>query len=259
MTLPRNILGSDDPFGRVRHSRVLPAYSARFPRNRPRSWGDELPRRPRAARFPLRYSDRRAAGAPAGPAASRPPSEVKAIYVNAWAFGGKRFYDLVRLADQTEVNAFVIDVKDDTGYLTYRSEVPTAIEIGANTQRRAPRRAEAASGAPRTRHPSHRPHRRGQGSAAGIAEAGLVGPARERRPLARPPRLRLGGRLQRLGLGLRLAARRRGRPDRLRRGAVRLRAVPRRAGVPAGSRGFSRTPRGRDETPGRGSQPQAAR
>jgi hypothetical protein len=32
----------------------------------------------------------------------------------------------------------VIDVKDDTGYLTYRSEVPTAIEIGANTQRRAP-------------------------------------------------------------------------------------------------------------------------
>ena len=32
----------------------------------------------------------------------------------------------------------MIDVKDDTGYLTYRSEVPTAIEIGANTQRRAP-------------------------------------------------------------------------------------------------------------------------
>jgi hypothetical protein len=68
----------------------------------------------------------------------KPPAEVRAIYVNAWAFGGKRFYDLVRLADQTEINAFVIDVKDDTGYLTYRSEVPTAIEIGANTQRRAP-------------------------------------------------------------------------------------------------------------------------
>ena len=30
-----------------------------------------------------------------------------------------------------------MDVKDDTGYLTYRSEVPTAIEIGANTQLRA--------------------------------------------------------------------------------------------------------------------------
>ena len=51
-----------------------------------------------------------------------PPAQVRAIYVNAWAFGGQRFYDLVRLADRTEINAFVIDVKDDTGYLTYRSE-----------------------------------------------------------------------------------------------------------------------------------------
>ena len=30
-----------------------------------------------------------------------------------------------------------MDVKDDTGYLTYRSEVPTAVEIGANGQLRA--------------------------------------------------------------------------------------------------------------------------
>ena len=62
---------------------------------------------------------------------------MRAIYVNAWAFGGKRFHELVRLADRTEVNAFVVDVKDDTGYLTYRSEVPTAIQIGANQQLRA--------------------------------------------------------------------------------------------------------------------------
>ena len=31
----------------------------------------------------------------------------------------------------------MIDVKDDTGYLTYRSTVPTAIQIGANQQLRA--------------------------------------------------------------------------------------------------------------------------
>ena len=62
---------------------------------------------------------------------------MRAIYVNAWAFGGKRFHELVRLADRTEINAFVVDVKDDTGYLTYRSEVPTAIQIGANQQLRA--------------------------------------------------------------------------------------------------------------------------
>jgi hypothetical protein len=42
------------------------------------------------------------------------------------------------MAETTEVNALVIDVKDDTGYLTYRSAVPTAIEIGANARVRAP-------------------------------------------------------------------------------------------------------------------------
>lgn len=69
--------------------------------------------------------------------AAPPPAPVRAIYVNAWAFGTQRFYQLVQLAETTELNAFVIDVKDDTGYLTYRSEVPVAIEIGANTQLRA--------------------------------------------------------------------------------------------------------------------------
>jgi hypothetical protein len=63
---------------------------------------------------------------------------VHGIYINAWAFGTRRFYDLVQLAESTEVNAFVIDVKDDTGYLTYRSAVATALEIGANGQLRAP-------------------------------------------------------------------------------------------------------------------------
>ena len=62
---------------------------------------------------------------------------VRAIYVNAWAFGTKKFYQLVHLAETTEVNALVIDVKDDTGYLTYRSNVPVAVEIGANSQPRA--------------------------------------------------------------------------------------------------------------------------
>ncbi len=71
------------------------------------------------------------------PPLRRPPQHVRALYVNAWAFGGQRFRDLVRLADSTEVNSFVIDVKDDTGYLTYRSTVPTAVAIGANAQLRA--------------------------------------------------------------------------------------------------------------------------
>jgi hypothetical protein len=60
------------------------------------------------------------------------PRTVKALYVNAWAFGSPKLWQLVRLADSTEVNAFVIDVKDDTGCMLYPSAVPTAQEIGAN-------------------------------------------------------------------------------------------------------------------------------
>jgi hypothetical protein len=57
---------------------------------------------------------------------------VRGLYLNGWVFSSSRFADLLRLADSTEINTFVIDVKDDTGYLTYRSSVPVAVEIGAN-------------------------------------------------------------------------------------------------------------------------------
>jgi hypothetical protein len=61
-----------------------------------------------------------------------PTANIKALYVNAWAFGSPKLWQLVRLADETEINAFVIDVKDDTGCLLYPSTVPTAEQIGAN-------------------------------------------------------------------------------------------------------------------------------
>jgi hypothetical protein len=56
---------------------------------------------------------------------------IKAIYINAWAFGSPKLAHLVRLADSTEINGFVVDVKDDTGCLLYPSEVKVAQEIGA--------------------------------------------------------------------------------------------------------------------------------
>jgi hypothetical protein len=56
---------------------------------------------------------------------------IKALYVNAWAFGGSKLWQLVSLADSTEINSFVIDVKDDTGCLLYPSEVKVAQDIGA--------------------------------------------------------------------------------------------------------------------------------
>src|SRR5438093_1231899 len=64
-------------------------------------------------------------------------SAIKGLYVNAWAFGSPKLWHLVRLADETEINAFVVDVKDDTGCLLYPSAVPTAQQIGANACTRA--------------------------------------------------------------------------------------------------------------------------
>src|SRR2546430_6050725 len=61
------------------------------------------------------------------------PRTVKALYVNAWAFGSNKLWQLVRLADSTEINALVVDVKDDTGCLLYPSQVRVAVEIGANS------------------------------------------------------------------------------------------------------------------------------
>ena len=96
------------------------------------SWGDELP-----VPTPMPFAARPDTTAWPAPPALAVPSPVRALYVNAWAFGTQRFGRLLDLVSGTEVNSLVIDVKDDTGYLTYRSEVQTAIEIGANTQLRA--------------------------------------------------------------------------------------------------------------------------
>jgi hypothetical protein len=66
------------------------------------------------------------------PPPGEPPAAVRALYMNAWIFSSDRFFDLLALADTTEINAFVIDVKDVRGFITYRSSIPIAVEIGAN-------------------------------------------------------------------------------------------------------------------------------
>jgi hypothetical protein len=65
------------------------------------------------------------------PLVPRPPV-VRGLYVNRWAAVGKRMWDLIDVAKRTEVNALVLDVKDDRGYLLYRSSVPLARAIGAD-------------------------------------------------------------------------------------------------------------------------------
>jgi hypothetical protein len=66
------------------------------------------------------------------PFVARPPV-VRGLYVNRWAAIGRRMWDLIDVAKRTEVNALVIDVKDDRGYVLYRSSVPLARAIGADT------------------------------------------------------------------------------------------------------------------------------
>ena len=63
------------------------------------------------------------------------PGVVRGLYVNRWAALGERMWQLIDVAKRTEVNALVIDVKDDRGFLLYRSSVPLAREIGADTNR----------------------------------------------------------------------------------------------------------------------------
>jgi hypothetical protein len=61
------------------------------------------------------------------------PDTLRGLYVNRWAALGSKLKALIEVAKKTEVNALVIDVKDDRGFVLYRSSVPLAREIGADT------------------------------------------------------------------------------------------------------------------------------
>jgi len=56
---------------------------------------------------------------------------VKGIYVTAYSAGGERMSGLLDLLDKTELNAMVIDVKDDLGNITYKTTNPVLQELGS--------------------------------------------------------------------------------------------------------------------------------
>ena len=63
---------------------------------------------------------------------SAKPAVVRGIYLNAWAAGSTRkLARLIDVANRTEINTFVIDVKEG-GHVSYRSNVPLARQIGAD-------------------------------------------------------------------------------------------------------------------------------
>ncbi|MFM1655520.1 putative glycoside hydrolase [Brevibacillus sp. B_LB10_24] len=66
------------------------------------------------------------------------PVKVKGIYVTGRSAGNGNFQRLLNLVAHSELNAMVIDVKEDAGRITYNSEVPLAKEIGADKTRFIP-------------------------------------------------------------------------------------------------------------------------
>ena len=63
---------------------------------------------------------------------TRTPVRVKGLYVTSRAIMDKRD-EIIEIADTTEINALVIDVKDDNGRITFQMDSPKAQEIGATT------------------------------------------------------------------------------------------------------------------------------
>ncbi len=69
---------------------------------------------------------------------------VKGVYLTAWMTGSSRFLErMVQFTAQTEINAVVIDVKDDTGTLSYPSRVELAHAIGADWRKYDPQKVLA--------------------------------------------------------------------------------------------------------------------
>jgi hypothetical protein len=76
-----------------------------------------------------------ASGAAVGRTSRVPrPDSVRALYVNGWAAGSRsRMANLIRIANETEINAFIIDIKESDTYLSYKgTNIALAKEIGAD-------------------------------------------------------------------------------------------------------------------------------
>ena len=62
--------------------------------------------------------------------ANNPRVDVKGVYLNIYTIGStKKMEKLINLANTTEINAFVIDVKDDNGVLSFEMEAPKKFGI----------------------------------------------------------------------------------------------------------------------------------
>ncbi|KIL38169.1 hypothetical protein SD70_28260 [Gordoniibacillus kamchatkensis] len=65
----------------------------------------------------------------------KPAVAAKGIYVSAWKARGASLEQLIKLLNDTELNAMVIDVKNDSGQITYDSQVALVNEAGSDDTR----------------------------------------------------------------------------------------------------------------------------
>ena len=64
------------------------------------------------------------------------PNPLKAIYMTSWVAGTPSFRDkLIKIADETEINSIVIDIKDYTGKIAFEVNDPLLQKIGAAENR----------------------------------------------------------------------------------------------------------------------------
>lgn len=59
------------------------------------------------------------------------PFNARAVHIDGAAMRD-RFPEFLEMAETTELNALMIDLKDESGYVMYDTHVPTAIEVGAD-------------------------------------------------------------------------------------------------------------------------------
>ncbi len=64
--------------------------------------------------------------------ATLPPAKVKALYLSFWGAGSSKVTNRVlKLNKETEINAVVVDIKNEYGQIAYEGNVPSAKAIGA--------------------------------------------------------------------------------------------------------------------------------
>lgn len=62
--------------------------------------------------------------------------KVKGIYITGWVAGlERRMEEFIQLTQETEINTFVIDVKDDSGIVSYLSSEPMVKEVKSNLRK----------------------------------------------------------------------------------------------------------------------------